>query len=326
MSTLFTGWVKAKTPFVSRPVKGWDSRTVPDLEELANVIAEIEGHRKSIPVLLKEYLRLGGKLLGFNVGPQFNDSLDGLIVVDLARTERRLLSRYMSELGLAAFLDYQNAPAVVGLSPLTASGRAVVPLARLEAFEQLPKIGEVVYRFADRLGTARRTVADDDEVVFLVMGELQRVRGFLRPHHRSITVVIETALKLIIVRIFWEQVVDLFLDLLRQALAFLLLGLFALLLLQAPRIQGQLFECLQSISPFSIARRGTGSVIQGFDAPPNHLPAIIKSRPSQQDRKEPSCETLVPLQPCLCGLNLLLISRSLFKIVKAKIRNCKISV
>jgi hypothetical protein len=108
-------WVKAKTPFISRPEKGWDSRMVPDLEELACVVSEIEDHRKSGPVLLKEYLRLGGRLLGFNVDPQFNDSLDGLIVVDLTQTERRLLSRYMSEAGLAAFLDYQHPPAVVGL-------------------------------------------------------------------------------------------------------------------------------------------------------------------------------------------------------------------
>lgn len=111
----FAKWVKAKTPFVSRWVKGWDSRIVPDLEELAGVISEIESHRKSIPGLLKEYLRLGGRLLGFNVDAQFNNSLDGLIVVDHTQADQRLLSRYMSEPGVAAFLNYQNVPAVVGL-------------------------------------------------------------------------------------------------------------------------------------------------------------------------------------------------------------------
>lgn len=106
-------WVKAKTPFVSRPIKGWNSRIVPGLEELASVISEVESHRKSIPVLLKEYLRLGGKLLGFNVDPHFNNSLDGLIVVDLMQTEPRLLARYMGESGLAAFLSYhQDTPMV----------------------------------------------------------------------------------------------------------------------------------------------------------------------------------------------------------------------
>jgi len=109
-------WVKAKTPFVSRPIKGWDSRLVPGLEELASAISEVESHRKSIPVLLKEYLRLGGKLLGFNVDPHFNNSLDGLIVVDLTQTEPRLLARYMGEPGLGAFLrHHQNAAAAVGM-------------------------------------------------------------------------------------------------------------------------------------------------------------------------------------------------------------------
>lgn len=109
-------WVKAKTPFVSRPIKGWNSRIVPGLEELASVISEVESHQKSLPVLLKEYLRLGGKLLGFNVDPHFNNSLDGLIVVDLTKTEQRLLARYMGESGLSAFLNYhQDAPAAVGL-------------------------------------------------------------------------------------------------------------------------------------------------------------------------------------------------------------------
>lgn len=103
--------VKAKTPFVGRPVKGWDSQIVPGLEELATVISEVESNQKSIPVLLKEYLRLGGKLLAFNVDPHFNNSLDGLIVVDLTQTPRRVLGRYMGEDGLAAFLSYHQRPA-----------------------------------------------------------------------------------------------------------------------------------------------------------------------------------------------------------------------
>jgi len=35
------------------------------------------------PVLLKKYLKLNAKIVGFNVDPQFNDALDGLVVVDI---------------------------------------------------------------------------------------------------------------------------------------------------------------------------------------------------------------------------------------------------
>jgi hypothetical protein len=43
--------------------------------------------------LLKQYLKLGTKLLAFNVDENFCDFLDGLLVVDLRNTELRILER-----------------------------------------------------------------------------------------------------------------------------------------------------------------------------------------------------------------------------------------
>ncbi len=53
-----------------------------DLQLLSRVIARID-EGKGIPVLLRQYLGLNGKLVSFNVDPAFNNALDGLIVVDL---------------------------------------------------------------------------------------------------------------------------------------------------------------------------------------------------------------------------------------------------
>lgn len=39
------------------------------------------------PVLLKKYLKLNAKMVGFNVDPKFNDALDGLVVVDILRID-----------------------------------------------------------------------------------------------------------------------------------------------------------------------------------------------------------------------------------------------
>jgi hypothetical protein len=64
--------------------------------------------QKGVPILLRQYLKLGGKLVGFNVDPHFANALDGLIVVDLAKTDPRVLDRYMGKDGAAAFLDYQQ--------------------------------------------------------------------------------------------------------------------------------------------------------------------------------------------------------------------------
>ena len=58
------------------------------------VVGDIEQKPAGIPVLLRQYLRLGGKLLGFNLDPKFANALDGLIVVDLTKTEPKLLDRY----------------------------------------------------------------------------------------------------------------------------------------------------------------------------------------------------------------------------------------
>jgi putative hemolysin len=68
-----------------------------DVEDLSAVVAEMEPCGEGIPVLLRQYLKLGGKLLGFNVDPQFANALDGLILVDLTKTEPKLLERYLGK-------------------------------------------------------------------------------------------------------------------------------------------------------------------------------------------------------------------------------------
>jgi putative hemolysin len=66
-----------------------------DIEHVAEYVSEIEPDGKDIPVLLRQYLKLGGRLLAFNVDLDFSSVVDGLIVVDLARTPVKTLRRYM---------------------------------------------------------------------------------------------------------------------------------------------------------------------------------------------------------------------------------------
>lgn len=80
-----------------------------DLDELSDLVSDIEPNHAGIPVLLRQYLRLGGKLLGFNVDPEFSDALDGLIVVDLTHAERKLLDRYLGREEAQQFLLAQEA-------------------------------------------------------------------------------------------------------------------------------------------------------------------------------------------------------------------------
>ncbi len=84
------------------------SVTAHSLDDVSRVIAQIEHDNKGMPVLLRQYLKLGGMLLGFNIDKQFNNALDGLIMVDLARADSRVLKRYMGAEAAQAFLEYHN--------------------------------------------------------------------------------------------------------------------------------------------------------------------------------------------------------------------------
>jgi putative hemolysin len=103
--------VKPKNPYSAKPIKGCDFqalRVIKDINEVSDLIADIEIINKGIPVLLKQYLKLGGKILGFNKDHNFSDVLDALILVDLTQTPINLLERYMGKDGVESFLAYHK--------------------------------------------------------------------------------------------------------------------------------------------------------------------------------------------------------------------------
>ncbi len=76
-----------------------------DPEELGAPIMDMEPDGKGLPVLLRQYCRLGAKMLGFSVDPKFGNALDGMILVDLRAADRALLDRYMGRDRAARFLN-----------------------------------------------------------------------------------------------------------------------------------------------------------------------------------------------------------------------------
>jgi putative hemolysin len=97
---MLRGWadlVRGRNPFRRRlPHDGLPSAGV-DVDDLSAILGDLEQSPAGVPVLLRQYLRLGGKLLGFNVDAQFANALDGLILVDLTKTEPKLLERYLGK-------------------------------------------------------------------------------------------------------------------------------------------------------------------------------------------------------------------------------------
>jgi len=103
--------VTAKNPFRSRKQRGWQpggSTVVTTLEDVESLIGEIEQEQRNIPVLLRQYLKMGGRLLGFNIDKEFGEVLDGLILVDMYQADRRALARYLGKEGMNHFLNYHD--------------------------------------------------------------------------------------------------------------------------------------------------------------------------------------------------------------------------
>jgi putative hemolysin len=78
------------------------------VEEVDEIVRELEDGQRGMPVLLRQYLKLNAKLLGFSVDPSFGHVLDGLIVVDLLDVEHSQLTRYLGKDGAANFLAYHS--------------------------------------------------------------------------------------------------------------------------------------------------------------------------------------------------------------------------
>lgn len=74
-----------------------------DPGDLNDLVAEVEEGR-GVPVLLRQYLKLGGRIAAFNFDPDFGGCLDGLICVDLALTDERTLARFMGSENARRFL------------------------------------------------------------------------------------------------------------------------------------------------------------------------------------------------------------------------------
>lgn len=92
-------WAEPRHPFQTDPMRllkvmpqdSWDQ----DTEEVSRWISNLEPDGKGIPVLIRHYLKLGAKFIGFNVDPKFKKALDALMVVDLTQTDPALLKKFM---------------------------------------------------------------------------------------------------------------------------------------------------------------------------------------------------------------------------------------
>jgi putative hemolysin len=108
----FADLIQARTPFRAPKLRRWDCGAIcgalRDLDELAEPISDVEADGKGLPILLKQYAKVGGRLVGFNLDRKFSDVVDGLIIVDLRQTDPSVLERYMGKEGYAGFRRFHQ--------------------------------------------------------------------------------------------------------------------------------------------------------------------------------------------------------------------------
>ena len=63
------------------------------LKGLDSIISEVETRHMKVPVLLRQYIALNGKIICFNIDPKFADCLDGFLVVDMKQIPPEMLEK-----------------------------------------------------------------------------------------------------------------------------------------------------------------------------------------------------------------------------------------
>ncbi|HOI50337.1 MAG TPA: hypothetical protein PK167_13585, partial [Prolixibacteraceae bacterium] len=81
-----------------------------DINKLDKTIGDVDALNSGLPVLLKKYIKLNAKIIGFNVDPKFNNCLDGLIVLDIFDVPKNTIESLSKEVNDGSILErfYSN--------------------------------------------------------------------------------------------------------------------------------------------------------------------------------------------------------------------------
>jgi putative hemolysin len=102
-------FVIPKKDFIIKEDKATDHKVFIDSSEkninrLEKIIIDIEpGYR--LPILLKKYLEINGRIVGFNIDPKFNNCLDGLLILDLYSVPDEFLKGLAREMDDPSILE-----------------------------------------------------------------------------------------------------------------------------------------------------------------------------------------------------------------------------
>ena len=76
-----------------------------DINRLDKTIGDMDEMNTGLPVLLKKYIKLNAKIIAFNVDPKFNNSLDGLIMLDVYDVPQNTIAALSKEANDGTILE-----------------------------------------------------------------------------------------------------------------------------------------------------------------------------------------------------------------------------
>jgi putative hemolysin len=94
---------KEKFRFVKSYLKDINS-----LELLDKLIIDLENKQRGLPVLVKRYLQLKSKVLAFNIDVDFNNCMDGLILLDLKNVPEKTLLMLSKDMNVNVLDRFKN--------------------------------------------------------------------------------------------------------------------------------------------------------------------------------------------------------------------------
>ena len=100
----------ARTPYQAGEAPGVDFEALlagcKSIEDVDELVQDIEQDHRPVPVLVRQYLKLDARLIAaFNVDAAFSNVVDGLMLVDFMRVERRIAHFYLGKELAGAFRE-----------------------------------------------------------------------------------------------------------------------------------------------------------------------------------------------------------------------------
>jgi len=96
-------FIQPKNPFKSPKIKNLsiielENEDIPsDIDIVNSIITEVEPDGKGIPILIRQYMKLGGTFCGFGIDSSFNNAIDCLVMIDILKGDQSMLERYIGE-------------------------------------------------------------------------------------------------------------------------------------------------------------------------------------------------------------------------------------